>query len=624
MDWLFSLFTDTNSIAHIVLVYALVISAGIGLGRIRVLGISLGVTFVLFAGILAGHLGFTGTTNVLSYVQDFGLILFVYCIGLQVGPGFFESLKEGGIKLNLLAVGIILLNVLCAIGLFFLVFWKGGPIMGENARNLAMMVGVLCGAITNTPGLGAATEACSQVFGADAPAIANGYACAYPLGVVGIILATIAIRFICRINFKQEHQQLEQESAENPHSKAYKMTLSVENHALDGRTLLQVSQFLGRDFVVSRILHDGHVSIPNRDTVLHDQDKMFIVCAEDDAEAITAFIGQPTQVSWEEQDVPLVSREILITQPRMNGKKFGELHFSSAYGVNVTRIRRSGTTLYADRSLRMQVGDKIIVVGREDAVDRVASMMGNSVKSLDHPNLAAIFVGIMVGIIFGSLPIAIPGIPTPVKLGLAGGPLIVAILVGKFGYKAKLVAYTTTSANLMLREIGLVLFLASVGIKAGATFAETIFQGDGLTYVWCGFLITVIPIIIIGMLARFRYHINYFTLMGLIAGSTTDFATYSLTFEVTDNTATIGILSNFSFYQLKNLVLEFVTETETLAGDVTKDSTLSIEDAQGIVQILIGNDPEGTLYNHDAADMNGDGQITLSDVTALINVLLNN
>lgn len=522
MDWLINLFTATDSIAHIVLVYALVISVGIGLGRIRVFGISLGVTFVLFAGILAGHLGFTGTPNVLTYVQDFGLILFVYCIGLQVGPGFFESLKEGGIKMNLLAAGIILLNVVCCVALFFLVFWKGGPIVGENARNLAMMVGVLCGAITNTPGLGAATEACSQVFGADAPAIANGYACAYPLGVVGIILATIAVRFICGISLKKEQKQLEQEGAENPHARPHKMTLAVENHALDGRTLLQVSQFLGRDFVVSRILHDGHVSIPNRDTILHDNDRMFIVCAEDDAEAITAFIGQPCEVRWEEQDVPLVSREILVTQPRMNGKKFGDLHFSSAYGVNVTRIRRSGTTLYADRSLRMQVGDKIIVVGPEDAVERVASMMGNSVKSLDHPNLAAIFVGIMVGIVFGSLPIAIPGIPTPVKLGLAGGPLIVAILVGRFGYRAKLVAYTTTSANLMLREIGLVLFLASVGVKAGATFAETVLQGDGFTYVWCGFIITVIPILIIGTLARIRYKLNYFTLMGLVAGSTTD------------------------------------------------------------------------------------------------------
>ncbi|MBQ8050718.1 MAG: putative transporter [Bacteroidaceae bacterium] len=522
MDWLINLFTDSDSVAHIVLLYALVISVGIALGKIKVFGISLGVTFVLFAGILAGHLHFTGTTNILTYIQDFGLILFVYCIGLQVGPGFFESLRSSGIRLNMLAVSIILLNVACAVGLFFLKFYQGGPIAGENAHNLAMMVGVLCGAITNTPGLGAANEACSTVFGADAPPIANGYACAYPLGVVGIILATIAIRMICNVKLKKEQEQIEQERAENPHAKPHKMTLEVKNHAIDGRTLLQVSQFLSRDFVVSRILHEGHVSIPNRDTILCYNDRMYIVCAEDDAEAIMAFIGEPVEVRWEEQDVPLVSREILVTQARMNGKTFGSLHFSSVYGVNVTRIRRNGMNLYADRNLHMQMGDKIVVVGPEDAVDRVAALMGNSVKSLDVPNLSTIFVGIMVGIVFGMMPIAIPGIPTPVKLGLAGGPLIVAILVGRFGYRAKLVAYTTTSANLMLREIGLVLFLASVGIKAGASFWDTVVEGDGLTYVWCGFLITVVPILIVGTIARLRYRVNYFTLMGLIAGSTTD------------------------------------------------------------------------------------------------------
>ena len=522
MDWLISLITDNDSIAHIVLLYAVVISVGLALGRIKMFGISLGVTFVLFAGILAGHLHFTGTANVLTYMQDFGLILFVYCIGIQVGPGFFESLRDTGIKMNMLAMAVIALNVLCCIGLFFLIFWEGGPIIGKNAHNLAMMVGVLCGAVTNTPGLGAANEACSTVFGAGAPPIANGYACAYPLGVVGIILATIAVRFICRVKMQKEQEQLERERDANPHAKPYKMTLEVTNKALEGRALLQIAKFLGRDFVVSRILHEGHVSIPNRDTVFHVGDKIYIVCAEDDAEPITAFIGQPCSVEWEEQDVPLVSRDILVTQPQMNGKTFGSLHFSSVYGVNVTRIRRSGMNLYADRNLRMQVGDKIVVVGPEDAVERVAAMMGNSIKKLDHPNLLTIFVGILVGIIFGSLPIAIPGIPTPVKLGLAGGPLIIAILIGRFGYHARLVAYTTTSANLMLREIGLALFLASVGIKAGASFVETVVAGDGLTYVWCGFLITVIPALIVGIVARLRYKMNYFTLMGLIAGATTD------------------------------------------------------------------------------------------------------
>ena len=535
MEWLSSLFTSTGSVAHMVLLYALVISIGIGLGRLKFAGVSLGVTFVLFIGILAGHLyNQLGTVSgeiayacppmLMNFIQDFGLILFVYCIGLQVGPGFFESFREGGIKLNLMATSIVLLNVLCCVALFFLVFWDGGSMsQGENSVNLSMMVGVLCGAVTNTPGLGAASEACNQIFGADnAPAIANGYACAYPLGVVGIISATIALRYLCHINMRKEQDQVESEHAANPHMTPHKMTLEATHKALDGRTLLQISQFLGRDFVITRLLHDGQVSIPNRDTLIHVHDKMFIVCAEDDAEAISAFIGEPCEVEWEEQRVDLVSKHILVTHPNMNGKTFGSLHFSSMYGVNVTRIRRSGMNLYADRNLRMQVGDKIVVVGPEDAVDRVAALMGNSVTSLDHPNLSTIFIGIVMGIILGSLPIALPGVPTPVKLGLAGGPLIVAILIGRFGYKAKLVAYTTTSANLMLREIGLVLFLASVGIKAGATFADTVFKGDGLTYVWCGFLITVIPLLIVGIVARLRYKINYFTLMGMIAGSTTD------------------------------------------------------------------------------------------------------
>lgn len=522
MDWLSSLLTSTDSIAHIVVLYAGVISIGLALGRLKIFGISLGVTFVLFAGIVAGHFGLTGTTSTLSFVQDLGLILFVYCIGLQVGPGFFQSFKKGGLTMNLLAIGIILLNVLCCIALYFLVFYDGGGMSGANSHKLAMMVGVLCGAITNTPGLGAATEACNTIFGSDAPAIANGYACAYPLGVVGIIGATILIRLLTRTSLKEEQEKIEKEIAANPHVIPHRMTIVATNPALAGRTILQVRNFLGRDFVCSRILHNGHVSMPNKDTIIHIGDKMFINCAQDDAEAISAFIGPQEEVVWEEQDVPMVSKHVLITQPNINGKTLAELHFSSVHGVNVTRVRRGGMNLFADSHLRLQVGDRIVVVGPEDAVDRVANKMGNSVKKLDHPNLSAIFIGIFVGIIFGSLPFAVPGVPTPVKLGLAGGPLIIAILVARFGYKAKIVAYTTTSANLMLREIGLALFLASVGIKAGATFVDTVVAGDGITYVWCGFLITVIPLLIMGMVGRLHYKMNYFTLMGLMAGSTTD------------------------------------------------------------------------------------------------------
>ncbi len=532
MNWLQKLFTDTDGVGHIVLLYALVIAVGIFLGRMKIggkkNGISLGVTFVLFAGIVAGHLGFTGTTNVLTFIQDFGLILFVYCIGLQVGPGFVSSFKEGGVKMNLIALGIILLNVVCCISLYFLVFYKSGDVAANN-YNLSMMVGTLCGAITNTPGLGAATEAVTTVtqnggYGEmGAPLIANGYACAYPLGVVGIIAATIVIRFITGTSLKKEQEAIEQEKSANPHATPHRMTLCALNPALVGKSILQVRQFLARDFVCSRILQDGHVSIPNRNTVLGANDKMYITCAQDDAEAIIAFIGPVDEsVVWEEQDVPMVSKHVLVTQPSIAGKTLGELHFSSVYGVNVTRIRRGDMNLFAESNLRLQISDRLVVVGPEDAVDRVASKMGNSVKKLDHPNLAAIFIGVFVGIIFGAIPIAIPGVPTPVKLGLAGGPLCIAIAIGAYGYKFKINAYTTTSANLMLREMGLALFLASVGIKAGANFVDTVANGDGLTYVWCGFIITVLPILIMGFIAKKFLKINYCTLMGLIAGSTTD------------------------------------------------------------------------------------------------------
>ena len=512
MDWLHSLFTDVNSIAHIVLLYAFVIAVGVLLGKIKFFGVSLGVTFVLFTGIVCGHFGFTGNTQILNFMQDFGLILFVFCIGLQVGPSFFTSFKKGGVSMNVVAVGVVLLNVVVALSLYYLL---GGRV------ELPMMVGILCGAVTNTPGLGAANEALSQLS-YDGPQIAMGYACAYPLGVLGIIGSIILIRLLCRINLKKEEEELAQQEGADPHLTPHQMHLEVHNEALDGKTLFQVKNFLGRNFVISRILQNGHVSIPNKDTVFHVGDQMYVVCAEDDAEAITAFIGPKIQVNWAKQDTPMVSRRILVTQSNMNGKRLGQLHFSSIYGVNVTRVNRSGMDIFASPDLTLQVGDRVTVVGPLDAIDRIANLMGNSMKRLDHPNIVTIFVGIFLGIVFGSLPIAFPGIPTPVKLGLAGGPLIVAILIGRFGYKLKLVTYTTMSANLMLREIGIALFLASVGVKAGANFVQTVVEGDGLLYVGCGFLITILPLLIMGMVARFYYKINYFKLMGLMAGSTTD------------------------------------------------------------------------------------------------------
>ena len=513
MDWLQVLLTDANSIAHIVLLYSFVIAVGVLLGKIKFFGVSLGVTFVLFTGIVCGHFGLTGNPHILTFLQDFGLIMFVFCIGLQVGPSFFSSFKEGGVRMNLVAIGIVMLNVVTALVLYYAL---GGRI------ELPMMVGILCGAVTNTPGLGAANEALSQL-GYNGPQIAMGYACAYPLGVLGIIGSIILLRFICRVNLKKEEEEIEQQEAANPHLTPFQMHLEVHNEALAGKTLMQVNDFMGRDFVISRILQNGHVSIPARDTVFHLGDILYVVCAEDDAEAIEAFIGVRVEdIDWEKQDTPLVSRRILVTQSKMNGKQLGELHLRSMYGVNVTRVNRSGMDIFASRNLTLQVGDRVMVVGPQDAVESVAETMGNSLKRLDHPNIVTIFVGIFLGILFGSLPVAFPGIPTPVKLGLAGGPLIIAILIGRFGYKLKLVTYTTMSANLMLREIGIALFLASVGIKAGANFVNTVVEGDGLLYVGCGFLITIIPLLIMGVIARFYFKINYFMLMGLLAGSTTD------------------------------------------------------------------------------------------------------
>lgn len=526
MNWLESLLWDPASVAHIVCLYAFVISLGVLLGKIKFFGVSLGVTFVLFTGILMGHFGFTGEIHILHFLREFGLILFVFCIGLQVGPSFFSSFKKGGMTLNLLAVGIVLLNIVVTLAIYFL----------ANGRvELPMMIGILYGAVTNTPGLGAAQEALNQLNYTGEP-IALGYACAYPLGVVGIIGSIIAIRYIFRISFAKEEEQIKTQDADTKH-KPHNMHLEVRNESINGKTLMQVKDFLGRPFVCSRMRHEGHVSIPNHETVFHTGDQLFIVCSEEDAEAITAFIGKEIQVDWEKQDMPMVSRRILVTKSEVNGKKLGSMHFRSMYGVNVTRVNRSGMDLFADPNLILQVGDRVMVVGQQDAVERVAGVLGNQLKRLDTPNIVTIFVGIFLGIVLGSLPIAFPGMPTPVKLGLAGGPLVVAILIGRFGHKLKLVTYTTMSANLMLREIGIVLFLASVGIEAGEHFVQTVVHGDGLLYVGYGFLITVIPLLIIGIVARLYYKVNYLTLMGLIAGSTTDPPALAYANQVSGNDA---------------------------------------------------------------------------------------
>lgn len=515
MDWLYRLFTDVDSVAHIVVLYAFVVSLGVLLGKIKFGNISLGVTFILFVGIVCGHLGLTGNAAILDFVQNFGLILFVFCIGLQVGPSFFSSFKTGGLRMNMLALMLVVLNIVVTLLLYYAL---------EGRIDIPMLTGIMCGAVTNTPGLGAANEALAQI-GYQGGQIATGYACAYPLGVLGIIAALVVIRYVLRVNLDKENEEVRnQEAIADPHIQPFMMHLELRNQALDGMKLGDIKKLVGRDFIISRILQGGHVVIPDKSTMFHVGDQMFCVCAQTDKEAITAFIGAQITVDWQKQDMPMVSRRILVTRSKLNGKTLGELHFRSLYGVNVTRINRSGMDIFATHDLTIQVGDRVMCVGPQDAVDRVARKLGNELQRLDHPNILTIFVGILLGIVLGSLPIAFPLMPTPVKLGLAGGPLIVAILLGRFGYKLKLVSYTTMSANLMLREIGLALFLASVGIKAGAGFFEAVFQGDGLLYVACGALITIVPALVVGLFARLRFKTNYFTLSGVIVGATTNAA----------------------------------------------------------------------------------------------------
>ena len=529
MEWFINILTSPGSIAHLVVLYAIVISLGVKLGKIKFGGVALGVTFVLFMGIVAGHLFnyFGGIDHAeqkatIDFVKELGLILFVYCIGLQVGPGFFATFKKGGVGMNLITVGIVLLNVAVMLGLYFLVF-------DTSNYNLAMMVGTMYGAITNTPGLGAANTVVADFTnkpgfdwgaGGAVPDLASSYACAYPLGVVGIILATILVRYLCNIKLEKEQEQIRKEQESNPHATPKHLVLRVTNAAVAGRSLQDLHNFLNRQFVVVRCIKDGVMSIPNGETKLEIGMEIHLVCAEDEAEPISVLIGENIEGKTWKDDIDkkqkYVSHRLVITKPEINGKTFGQIHFSTIYGVNVTRVTRNGMDLFADRNLRLQVGDRILVTGTEENVEAVKRAIGSSVKRLDHPNVGAIFFGIMLGILVGQIPLGMG-----MKLGLAGGPLVVAILIGAFGYRYKINTYTSTSANLMLREVGLLLFLSSVGIQAGAHFWETIMAG-GLTYVWTGFLITIIPILIMGFVARKVLKLNYFTLMGLIAGSNTD------------------------------------------------------------------------------------------------------
>lgn len=507
MDLLNLLAPHNTDLAATIILYSFVIAVGVYLGKLKIGGVSLGVTFVLFVGIIMGHFGYEVNDQVLKFIREFGLIIFIFAIGLQVGPGFFSSFKEGGIRLNMLAVSAIALNVVIVLAIFL--------IDGGNT-SISALVGIMSGAVTNTPGLAAAQQAVGNP--ASENVMAMGYAAAYPLGVVGIILSMFIIKGIFRINIDNEVKQLEDEQ-ENSMLKPYLMTLEVTNKLIDGLNLAKLHEIIQCNFVVSRMMTvDGEILIPTSATTLHVGDKLLIVLSAQDEEKFTAVLGVRVEMDWEDATPSsLVSRRILITKGNFNGVKLGSLRLHKGYKLNCTRVNRAGVDLIASPSLRLQLGDRITVVGQLEDIERLASKMGNSMKRLNQPNLITIFVGILFGIILGSINIGFG-----MKLGLAGGPLVVAILLSRFGYKLKLITYTSSSASLMLRELGICLFLASVGISAGKGFADTVFNNTGMWWVIYGFIITVLPLIIIGIIAHGVYKINFLTIMGLFSGGYTD------------------------------------------------------------------------------------------------------
>lgn len=511
MEWISSLFFG-NSIAHTVFTLAITIAIGIALGKIKIAGISLGITWILFVGIALSSFGMQIDPTIIAFVKEFGLILFVYSVGMQVGPSFFSSFKQGGMRLVGIATAIVLGGVLTA---YIIHLVTGTPI--------PTMVGVLSGAVTNTPGLGAAQQAYADSTGLTDPTIAMGYAVAYPLGVVGIIISIVLLRAIFRIKLDKEKEALE---SSNESKYAAKISIELTNTNLFGRSVQETRGLINRSFVVSRICRaNGTIEIANANTVLAENDKMLIICASEDVEAIEMMLGHQINMQhsdWLNLDQQFISRRIIITQPHINGKTIGELRLRSSYAVNVTRVNRSGVDLIPEHNLELQIGDRLTVVGSEMAIDAVAKALGNSMRRLREPNLISIFLGIFLGVLVGSIPIAIPGMPQAVKLGLAGGPLIVAILISRFGAHYHLVTYTTMSANLMLREVGISLFLAAVGISAGEGFIDTVVNQGGYMWVLYGIIITMLPILLVGIFARKVFKLNYFTLMGVVAGSMTN------------------------------------------------------------------------------------------------------
>ena len=507
MEWLNNLFFSHSPLQAVVII-SIIIAAGLGLGKIRFFGISLGVTFVFFAGILAGHLGFSIDAKMLSYAESLGLVLFVYELGLQVGPGFFSSFRKGGVQLNMLAMGVVLLGTLMAVALSY-----------ATSTPMSEMVGILCGATTNTPALGAAPQTLKEL-GMQSTGAALSCAVTYPLGVVGVILAMLAVRklFVKPSDIDNgEHDEQNQ---------TFIATYSVQNPGIFDKCIKEVAEFTHTKFVISRLWRDNKVSIPTSEMVLKENDRLLVVTTEKDASALTALFGKMEPKDWNNENIDwnaidskLVSRKIIITRPEINGKRLGALKLRNSYGINISRVTRNGVLLLATPKLILQLGDRLTVVGEEKAIENIEKVLGNASSTLNEPNLAAIFIGIVLGLILGSIPIFIPGMSTPVKLGLAGGPIVVGILIGCFGPRFHLVTYTTRSANLMLRGIGLSLYLACLGLDAGAHFFETVLRPEGALWIGLGFLITFVPVVIMAIVAMRYSRLDFGSACGMLCGS---------------------------------------------------------------------------------------------------------
>lgn len=501
----------SGGVAHSVIVLSLVIAAGYILAKIRIKGISLGITWILFAGIFLGHFGITLDSRLLSFIKEFGLILFVYSIGIQVGPGFFSAFRAGGLKLNLIAAGSIAVSVITTIVIHLI-----------TKLPISTMVGILYGAVTNTPGLGAAQQTYTDITGTNAPEIAMGYAVAYPLGVVGAILTLLLLRYLTRINPKEEEEAATKISGSR--QEVVRAVALVTEGKGNGKKISWLTEQLNSKFIISRIrpANSDEAVLADGETVLHTGDKVLIVAGKNDLPEIFSLLGEESDYEWNITEHNLISRQILISKNELHGKTLAELNIRKNFEASITRVNRAGLDLVASPDLRLHIGDRVTIVGSEDAISHAEHLLGNSLKRLNQPNLIPIFVGILLGCVLGSIPIPLPGVPFPVKLGLAGGPLIVSILISRFGPDFKIVTYATASANLMLREVGIALFLASVGLGAGADFVKTIVEQNGFIWIAYGALITVIPYLVMGLLAKLVFHVNYYTVIGVLSGANTN------------------------------------------------------------------------------------------------------